>query len=157
MAHDRPSRGKPSLETMARKCLWPTPTKGDAKRSGSRSAERSAAHAGTSLTDAVCRRSTPLAKDSRDARRSKRAQGGPTLVDAVRRFPTPAATDGKTCGSPGQRRRQLSDPAQEVIPAGGLLNPEWVEWLMGWPIGWTDLQPLATARFQQWLRSHGGF
>ena len=21
----------------------------------------------------------------------------------------------------------------------GLLNPDWVEWLMGWPIGWTDI------------------
>lgn len=38
---------------------------------------------------------------------------------------------------------------------GGQLNPNWVEWLMGWPIGWTDLQPLETARFQQWLELHG--
>lgn len=22
----------------------------------------------------------------------------------------------------------------------GRLNPDWVEWLMGWPIGWTDLE-----------------
>jgi len=27
---------------------------------------------------------------------------------------------------------------------GGQLNPPWVEWLMGWPIGWTDLKPLGT-------------
>jgi hypothetical protein len=27
---------------------------------------------------------------------------------------------------------------------GGKLNPLWTEWLMGWPIGWTDLKPLAT-------------
>ena len=35
----------------------------------------------------------------------------------------------------------------------GQLNPAWVEWLMGWPIGWTDLKPLATDKFrnvQQW-------
>ncbi len=37
------------------------------------------------------------------------------------------------------------------------LNPEWVEWLMGWPIGWTDCAPLETDRFQRWLRSHGDF
>ena len=24
----------------------------------------------------------------------------------------------------------------------GKLNPMWVEWLMGWPLGWTDLKPL---------------
>jgi hypothetical protein len=38
---------------------------------------------------------------------------------------------------------------------GGQLNPDWVEWLMGWPIGWTDLKPLETDKFQQWLKSHG--
>ena len=29
----------------------------------------------------------------------------------------------------------------EVTPLGktGQLNPEWVEWLMGYPIGWTEL------------------
>ena len=39
----------------------------------------------------------------------------------------------------------------------GTLNPEWVEWLMGWPIGWTDLKPLATVRYQQWQRWHSRF
>ena len=40
--------------------------------------------------------------------------------------------------------------------AMGQLNPEWVEWLLGWPIGWTALEPLATDRYQRWLRLHGG-
>jgi hypothetical protein len=35
------------------------------------------------------------------------------------------------------------------------LHPDWTEWLMGWPIGHTDLKPSATARFQQWCDSHG--
>ena len=39
--------------------------------------------------------------------------------------------------------------------AGKQINPEWMEWMMGWPIGWADLKPLATDKFQQWLRSHG--
>ena len=30
------------------------------------------------------------------------------------------------------------------------LNPDWVEWLMGWPIGYTDLKPLATDKFRSW-------
>lgn len=30
------------------------------------------------------------------------------------------------------------------------LNPFWVEWLMGWLIGWTDLKPLATDKFRSW-------
>jgi hypothetical protein len=36
----------------------------------------------------------------------------------------------------------------------GQLNPDWVEWLMGWPIGLTDLKPLETARFQEWQQQH---
>jgi hypothetical protein len=34
---------------------------------------------------------------------------------------------------------------------GGQLNPDWVEWLMGWPIGWTSLEPLPADNFSQWL------
>lgn len=26
---------------------------------------------------------------------------------------------------------------------GGNLNHDWVEWLMGWPVGWTRLEPLS--------------
>ena len=42
-----------------------------------------------------------------------------------------------------------SKPLSEQI--GGSLNPTWVEWLMGWPLGWTDLKPLAMDRFRQWF------
>ncbi|KJH67258.1 hypothetical protein UF16_11095 [Chromobacterium violaceum] len=37
----------------------------------------------------------------------------------------------------------------------GQLNPEWVEWLMGWPIGWTGLKPLGMDKFREWQRQHG--
>jgi hypothetical protein len=35
------------------------------------------------------------------------------------------------------------------------LNPAWVEWLMGWPVEWTDLRPLETDRFRSWQQQHG--
>ncbi len=34
-------------------------------------------------------------------------------------------------------------------------NPKLSEALMGWPIGHSDLKPLAMDKFQQWLSSHG--
>lgn len=37
-----------------------------------------------------------------------------------------------------------------------VLNPLFVEWLMGFCIGWTDLKPLAMPSFLQWQRTHGG-
>ena len=39
---------------------------------------------------------------------------------------------------------------------GGKPNPRWVEWLMGWPVGWADnLSPLEKDKFQEWLKKHG--
>ena len=37
----------------------------------------------------------------------------------------------------------------ESSKVGGKLNPEFAEWLMGWPIGWTGLEPLETVKYQQ--------
>jgi len=39
----------------------------------------------------------------------------------------------------------------------GRLNPEWVEWLMMWPIGWTGLKPLEMDRFLSWLQLHSSY
>lgn len=39
---------------------------------------------------------------------------------------------------------------------GGELNAEWIEALMGWPVGWTDCTPLETDKFQAWWQLHGG-
>lgn len=36
----------------------------------------------------------------------------------------------------------------------GEVAPESHEYLMGWPIGWTDLKPLEMDRFQSWLSAH---
>jgi hypothetical protein len=35
-----------------------------------------------------------------------------------------------------------------------MLNPRFVEWLMGWPFGMTGFDSLATALFPLWLRVH---
>jgi hypothetical protein len=37
---------------------------------------------------------------------------------------------------------------QNPIKPPAKLNARWVEWLMGWPAGWTSLQPLATVKFR---------
>ena len=39
----------------------------------------------------------------------------------------------------------------------GRLNPTWVEWLMGWPLEWTDLKPLETDKCQEWQQQHSNF
>jgi hypothetical protein len=53
-------------------------------------------------------------------------------------------------------RDRAKDRLDHAVMAsdGGHLNPTWVEWLMGWPIEWTDLKPLATDKFQEWQQQH---
>jgi hypothetical protein len=38
---------------------------------------------------------------------------------------------------------------------GGKLNPTWTEWLMGWPLEWTDLKPLETDKSLCAPQPHG--
>ena len=68
------------------------------------------------------------------------------------RFATPQARDYRSGSlarwNDPRRSRNLNDQV------GGLLNPPWEEWLMGWPIGWTELKPLAMDRFLEWQRQH---
>ena len=76
----------------------------------------------------------------------KRKSGQPaqyTINQAVRdrMFPTPTAHNAKECASPSEYNRNTPTLATH---AGGKLNPTWVEWLMGWPLAWTDLKPLET-------------
>lgn len=37
----------------------------------------------------------------------------------------------------------------------GALNPTWVEWLMAWPLGWTDLKPLEMDKSHSAPQQHG--
>ena len=76
------------------------------------------------------------------------------------RVPRPTACDGKGSG----RIRW------ERVHGGGMNLRDWFNWkynmvyppanmaeyLMGWPLGWTDLEPLETAKFRLWLQQHGG-
>ena len=41
------------------------------------------------------------------------------------------------------------------ITVFGKVTPEAQEYLMGWPLGWTDLKPLGTDKFHLWLQQHG--
>ncbi len=51
-------------------------------------------------------------------------------------LPTPVANDAKNNNNPSRQNRHTA--SLDVI-AGGGLNPEWVEALMGFPISWTEV------------------
>jgi hypothetical protein len=70
-----------------------------------------------------------------------------SLNDRVRQWPTPTARDHKS-DSCSEEFRQARDAMTmgKTLPwvIGGLLNPTWVEWLMGYPLGWTVCEAWAT-------------
>ena len=69
-----------------------------------------------------------------------------------RMFPTPTAHNAKECNAPSEQNRNTPTLATH---AGGKLNPMWVEWLMGWPLGWTDLKPLVMDKSHYAPPQHG--
>jgi hypothetical protein len=59
------------------------------------------------------------------------------------KWPTPIARDWRSGKSSQQTLDKNSRPLREIAAQGqesGQLNPEFVEWLMGLPLGWTDLE-----------------
>ena len=133
----RPGRSKPAnlRDQVSNMQNWPTPTATDymgAKQNGIES--RNGRYVRTSLTTGV--------------------KFGAKLTDAVnlevkKKFPTPKLSDYKDRGNmsnPSIQRRAAKgkqmDLSMVAHPTSGQLNPTWVEWLMGWPLGWTELKPL---------------
>ena len=92
---------------------------------------------------------TPTADDANNV--TRKSGEFKSLTRAVM-FPTPTVQDASNNGGKSQYQRN-SLPLNAV--AGGALNPTWVEWLMGWPLGWTDCGASATDRFREWCSAHG--
>jgi DNA (cytosine-5)-methyltransferase 1 len=77
---------------------------------------------------------TPLTSDYKRRGPNSKQQG---LPEYVRKWPTPRSFMHKDSTTD----RGKFNLGEKV---GGKLNPTWVEWLMGWPLEWTDLKPLET-------------
>ena len=82
----------------------------------------------------------------------------------LRMFPTPTSRDWKD--GPGMSLEGKNPDGSvrkrdDLLPrrlfaqgnTGGQLNPDWVEWLMGWIIGMTSTEPLNPDRFRAWQRA----
>jgi hypothetical protein len=97
---------------------------------------------------------TPTVKGNYN-RKGLSAQSGDGLATAVQKWATPCARDFRHPGR--SRMERTGSKAGECLPqqVSGPLNPTWVEWLMGWPIGWTALQPLEMDKFREWQQQHG--
>lgn len=140
-------RLRPSVRRTSEKeySLWPTPTSSDKNGTG---------HVnnggGMNLRTAVQLWPTPRATDGSKGTRTKTGAlrelergRNRDLGMMVKLYPTPTAmnaTGGAALckwGGSGARKKLKTLVSPEEL--NGSLNPEFVEWLMGFPIGWTDL------------------
>jgi hypothetical protein len=119
--------------------MWPAPVASD--QAGSRRetarAEGWKSNPGETLTDAAWKEEgfwrTPTAREYKGASPKSWTERAPKDGD-----PTPTLTDqvnSKQGRSPGR------------------LNADWVEWLMGWPIGWTSTEPMEPGAFEHWFEA----
>lgn len=98
-------------------------------------------------------------------RKGASATSGDGLATAVKKriWPTPCASASKGSSQASLVRKDGKDRSKDrldhavMASDNGQLNPEWVEWLMGWPIGHTALSVLATGKFQEFAQQHGKF
>ena len=124
--------------------MWPTPTARDFKGANStahltREGRRNHTY---QLANAVKLWPTPTSRCGTGASQAETRQGGPDLQTAVRMYPTPQARDYFPPHSPeyiAKKKAEGHGMANLNDSVGGQLNPTWVEWLMGFPLGWTDL------------------
>ena len=151
---------RPSLESIAKD--WPTATARDWKDGACQNANvpenallgRVAANWPTPRTITGGAESAERKKEL-----GRKNSGGGDLQAAANNWATPMASDGSKPSAGNRRSADLSHQAQATENPGSesrpKLNPRFVEWLMGVPLGWTAFEPVETASFRRWLRSHG--
>ena len=101
----------------------------------------------------------PMDKEKRlnhPSRPGRKVSGNLREEVIYRMFPTPSATPrgphtGKESGSINISNNSRTSAkgvkfgaTLQTVVGSGQLNPTWVEWLMGYPSGWTDLKVLET-------------
>ena len=171
-AAGRKGQVRHSLESMAKHDLWPTPTlHGNYNRKGA------SQNSGDGLETAVKKElwPTPTAMTGGTGVAPSHENGGhgwntgaavnDSLSDNPKRnWPTPSTRDHKGGYKGGRiRNGKVSMDTLDVAvqhtdnkdQTSGTLNPTWVEWLMGLPTEWTDLDSWVTELSPKQPPEHG--
>lgn len=138
---------RPTLGAMAKHNLWASPASADAMVSHGGGQGRSLRTDIHNWKHGLWPTPTVDGNYNRKGASAKSGDGLATAVAGGRTTPPTYPTPTASTGGPepeGETGRKLT------TVVGGQLNPEWVEWLMNWPIGWTDLAPLPKENFDDW-------
>lgn len=126
--YEHPMSGQRIIETDG--LLWPTPMTDGYKGEGS-----------VAMLGKMCRSEEEFHQMAYRATKARRQQF----------WPTPTAHNSREGGYPAEHTRNTPTLSAK---AGGKLNPQWVEWLMGWPINHTALKQSETVKSRSKSRQH---
>jgi hypothetical protein len=128
--------------------MWPTPQAHDATGPRGPGNELADHHYYPhDLASAARMYPTPLPSDVDGGRTTKgKKRQNETGLRLAAMWRTPSSTVIEPKSSVVKLDGRTPDDPQVGLAdqVGGQLNPNWVEWLMGYPIGWTDCEPSAT-------------
>jgi site-specific DNA-cytosine methylase len=143
--HNTPQRLiNKGIDPVTLEHAWPTPTVQAAKHSPSNGWNTAAQGRQINLSHAVGMAQWPTPSTQEGAHRPQnyesRAGNHLLLFHAVgMNHPTPTSRDWKDgAHNPNVPVNGLLGRAVWQPGSRDVLNPDWVEWLMGWPVGWTD-------------------
>lgn len=107
--------------------------------------------------DGVTTFHTPTTQGMNGGSNSRRALKRRTEKDS---WPTPTANGSKNSTLPESQRNRdgmAGSLLRQGHQPGETLNPEWVEWLMNWPIGWTSLEPMLPENWDRWKAANATY
>ncbi len=127
---------------------WPTPTASQARSEGMILQMRKMVESGTTTLE-----------------EAEAMIGGSLTPKRMKKWPTPVCQDSRhaTTRHLNPKNHYWKSNLGEVVMSleapniGGRLNPTWTEWLMGWPLGWTDLKPLEMDKSPCVPQQHGNY
>jgi hypothetical protein len=76
------------------------------------------------------------------------ARNSRPLNEVIVNWPTPSSVSNNQVGRLDEWGGS-QNPIRGIPEATQALNPDWVEWLMGFPIGWTDVEPFTGYDFME--------
>jgi hypothetical protein len=125
--------------SIAAQEAWPTPRAGDGAKGGPNQA---GSKGDLMLPPAACQWGTPTAHERTHTPRD--VHHGVQLANQAATWPTPRtkcageSLDLKGGRDLGRQAQAIAQAGSKSSLSGRTLNPLFVEWLMGLPIGWTD-------------------
>lgn len=147
------------LQSMAGQAMWPTsgqrPQVGRGLPGPGRSEHRKGGAKVRTAVDEEEKAASDEQKQENEQEVWPTPRASANELRTTKGAPSHGSTHGRVLsGQVADRERENGREVPRGTQSAGPLNPDWVEWLMGAPVGWTDLSCEHPVQLD-WLSEHG--